>query len=407
MIKDLYSADYEINEITAHARAAVFLNPQVDTIIEIGGQDSKFTRIRNGEVYFSTMNYVCAAGTGSFIEEQAKRLNVSLAEFSDMAFGAKAPYTSDRCTVYMERDLAVLMSEGWSRQALAAAVLNSVRDNYLSKVVNRSQIGDYVAFQGATGRNRALVASFEQRLEKPIHVSPYCHLTGALGAALLCQEAGITHFQFRWDSGDIPITAEICKLCANNCLLTVISNKGRKSGWGMKCGREYADRKAKKAAMSAPERRFQEAIRPLLSEPAASPKRSKITIGLPNALYNVDYSPLWYNMLSRLGFRVAVTEPSKQSLIQGKSAVNSDFCAPMILAHGYIRQLLDRGVDYIFYPAVVNEKDMEFDSQVLFKKKVTDAYFCYYSQYLPTIVSKLTSLDIEDKLISPLIRIKV
>jgi predicted CoA-substrate-specific enzyme activase len=101
MIKTLFNADMEINEITAHAKAAVHLNPGVDTVIEIGGQDSKFTRIRDGEVYFSNMNYVCAAGTGSFIEEQAKRLGVSLEDFSELALGARAPYTSDRCTVYV------------------------------------------------------------------------------------------------------------------------------------------------------------------------------------------------------------------------------------------------------------------------------------------------------------------
>ena len=105
-----------MNEITAHAKAAVFLHPGVDTIIEIGGQDSKFTRIRDGDVYLSAMNYVCAAGTGSFIEEQAKRLGVSLAEFSEMALQDRAPFTSDRCTVYMERDLGAMLGEGWSRE---------------------------------------------------------------------------------------------------------------------------------------------------------------------------------------------------------------------------------------------------------------------------------------------------
>lgn len=129
----------------------------------------------------------------------------------------------------------------------------------------------------------------------------------------------------------------------------------------------------------------------------------KIAIGIPNALYNVEYAPLWYNFLSRLGFRVVITESSRKSLAGGKEAVNSDFCAPMIPSHGYIKQLLDKQVDYIFYPAIVNEKDNDYNGKVLFKKKITDAYFCYYSQYLPTIVSKLTSISIEDKLLSPLI----
>ncbi|TFG62532.1 MAG: CoA activase, partial [Spirochaetales bacterium] len=189
-------------------------------------------------------NYVCAAGTGSFIEEQAKRLGVGLSQFSDMAMGAKAPFTSDRCTVYMERDLSELLGEGWSREALAASVLNSVRDNYMAKVVNKSPLGDYIVFQGATARNRALVAAFEQLLGRPIHVSPWCHLTGALGAALLCLEAAAeksaaeqqegTAFSMGGDS--LKTAEEVCDRCVNRCLLTVVSRGETITGWGMKCG---------------------------------------------------------------------------------------------------------------------------------------------------------------------------
>ncbi len=403
MINTLFRADLEVNEITAHAKAAFFLNPDVDTIIEIGGQDSKFTRIREGDVYYSNMNYVCAAGTGSFIEEQAKRLGVRLSDFSDMALGSRAPYTSDRCTVYMERDLGVLLTENWSKEALAAAVLNSIRDNYLAKVVGRSSIGDYVAFQGATARNQALVASFEQLLKKPIHVSPYCHLTGALGAALLCLEAGMSSSGFIWDITDIKLEKEICSLCANHCPLTVFVKNGMKTGWGMKCGREYTDTKTKMPVISGPEHRFKATMKHLFISRAPKSKRKTVTIGIPNALYNVEYLPLWYSFLSLLGFNVKVTKPSRLSLTAGKKAVNSDFCAPMILSHGYIKRLIDEKVDYIFYPAVVNEKDPAHSGDFLFKSKTNDAYFCYYSQYLPTIVGKLTSFDVDSKLISPLI----
>jgi predicted CoA-substrate-specific enzyme activase len=406
IIKELFSADFVINEITAHAKAAVFLNPEVDTILEIGGQDSKFTRIRNGEVYFSSMNYVCAAGTGSFIEEQAKRLKVSLEEFSDMAFDAKAPYTSDRCTVYMERDLNVLLGEGWSKEALAAAVLHSVRDNYMAKVVSKSPLGDYIVFQGATGRNKALVAAFEQLLGTPIHVSPFCHLTGALGAALLYQEEFDERpmsSAFLWGIQDLKISEEVCERCSNNCLLTVVEKDGRKSGWGMKCGRDYSHRKPTTTTLSAPEKRFQEIIQPLYKTTSDMTIPNGITIGIPKALYNIDYAPLWYNFLSRLGFKVVVSRSCRNSLTDGKRLVNSDFCAPMVLSHGYVKQLLNRGVDYLFYPAVVNEIDPDFDGQVLFRKKTRDAYFCYYSQYLPSIVNKLTSIEVEAKLISPII----
>lgn len=237
MIKELFRADLEINEITAHAKAAVLLYPEVDTIIEIGCQDSKFTLLKDGEVYYSHMNYVCAAGTGSFIEEQAKLLAVDLDDFSDLALGALAPYTSDRCTVYMERDLGELKSRGFKRQALTAAVLFSVRDNYLAKVVSRSPLGNHIVFQGATARNQALVAAFEQYVKKAIHVSPYCHLTGALGAALLCAEKKLTSSNFLLKAAEFEIHEEMCTLCANNCLLTVAEADGRTAAWGMKCGR--------------------------------------------------------------------------------------------------------------------------------------------------------------------------
>ncbi len=411
IIKELFNADTVMNEITAHARAAVFLHPEADTIIEIGGQDSKFTLLRAGEVYYSTMNYVCAAGTGSFIEEQAKRLEVSLEDFSDMAFGARAPFTSDRCTVYMERDLNALLGEGWSKQALAAAVLNSVRDNYLAKVVAKTPLGDYIVFQGATGRNKALVAAFEQLLQKPIHVSPYCHLTGALGAALLCREAESKgkRSTFIWEIQDLKINEEICRRCANHCLLTVVETEGRKSGWGMKCGRDYSQRRQKELVSSELEKRFNEIMIPLYRAYHSAPdisdigERGLIKIGIPDGLYNVSYAPLWHDFLKRLGFNVRLSQGSRESLEQGKTLVNSDFCAPMILAHGYVGQLLEQETDYLFYPAVVNEKDPDFDGQLLYKKKTRDSYYCYYSQYLPTIVNKLTAIDVEPRLISPLI----
>jgi predicted CoA-substrate-specific enzyme activase len=405
MIRELFRAELAIDEITAHARAAVHLDPAVDTILEIGGQDSKFTRLRDGEVYFSTMNYACAAGTGSFIEEQARRLGVSLERFAAMAAGAEAPYTSDRCTVYMERDLGLLLAEGWSSQAVAAAVLHSVRDNYLSKVVGRSPLGEHIVFQGATGRNPALVAAFAQRLGRRIHVSPFCHLTGAFGAALLAREAfpaaGGGTSDFLWESEGIQLSQEACALCANRCLLTVASVDGRNAGWGMKCGREYAARKRAEETSAAPQRRFAEAMRPLLE--TVTPARSAKRIGLPLALYGASLYPLWRFFLSRLGLRVEASRPGRLPLERGKGLVNSDFCAPMVAAHGHVEQLAESGVDYIFFPAVINEHDPELQGELQFRKKTSDDYFCYYSQYLPTIVAKLTTLELGERLLSPLV----
>ena len=402
LIKELFQADLEIDEITAHARAATHLYPAADTIIEIGGQDSKFTRLRQGTVVHSAMNYVCAAGTGSFIEEQAKRLGVPLDELSELALGQIAPYTSDRCTVYMERDLNLLLGEGWSREAVLAAVLFSVRDNYLSKVVNRHPLGTHVVFQGATARNKALVAAFEQYLERPIHVSPHCHLTGAIGVALIAGSSAATRSSLA--SGDIEsaMVREPCTLCSNECVLTVVRKDGRAAGWGMKCGRELEDKKRKRAARRpAVETRYMAAAAP--AKPSAEPRG---TIGLVDALYHRDYNPLWRDLLVRLGFSVVLSRGGKPPLERGKSLAQSDFCAPMLLAHGAVRELADRGVDAIFVPSLVNDVEACCAEPTPFRSKKTDSYFCYYSQYAPTILGHVPALSLDGRLVAPLLALR-
>jgi len=403
IIGELFRCDSIIDEITAHAKAAVRLTPEADTIIEIGGQDSKFTRIRNGNVYYSTMNYVCAAGTGSFLEEQAKRLNLSLDEFSDKALGAEAPYTSDRCTVYMEKDIGRLLSEGWPVDTLAAAVLYSVRDNYLSKVVGKSPLGEYIVFQGATGRNKALVAAFEQKIGKPVHVSPLCHLTGALGAALHVLEEAPENSVFSFNTENFRVFEEICDICANRCRLTVAETETGKTGWGMKCGSEYESRKPKKERPPEIEKRYEEALSPLFPKTDSAEPDASFAIGIPDTLYNRSYSPLWADFFNRLGYNTLVIRDSRKILSQGKELVNSDFCAPMIYAHGSFKACLERGADYLFFPALINEECPEREN-ILFKQKNTDAYFCYYSQYLPAIMEKLPSFLSQNRILSPLIR---
>ena len=171
------------------------------------------------------MNYVCAAGTGSFIEEQAIRLNVPLKEYSKQALGTPAPLTSDRCTVFMERDINHFLSQGYSRNELLAAALHSVRDNYLSKVAHQNKIGKVVCFQGATAKNKALVTAFEQKLNMPIFVSKYCHLTGALGVCLLLKERSASETDFcgiDFYKEKVEVTEEICDECKNHCKLNNI-----------------------------------------------------------------------------------------------------------------------------------------------------------------------------------------
>src|SRR5208283_436701 len=223
-IGKILEADCILDEITAHARAAYELNPQTDTIIEIGGQDSKFTVMNQGSVTFSVMNNVCAAGTGSFIEEQAKRMGCALSEYSLRVEKSKAPLASNRCTVFMERDLNHFLTEGYTKDEILASVLHSVRDNYLTKVAVKGMIGNHICFQGATAKNKSLVAAFEQKIQKPITVSKFCHVTGALGTAFELVDKKISHTSFRGldiYNKKIPIRSETCTICNNHCKLKI------------------------------------------------------------------------------------------------------------------------------------------------------------------------------------------
>jgi predicted CoA-substrate-specific enzyme activase len=243
LVGSVLGADLVVDEISAHARAAYELDPETDTIIEIGGQDAKFTTLRNGMVTSAVMNTVCAAGTGTFIEEQARRLHCPLDEYPARVADARAPLASDRCTVFMQRDVSYLITHGYDVSEVLAAVLHSVRENYLMKVAREGAIGERICFQGATAKNRALVAAFAQRLGKRISVSQYCHLTGALGVGLLLAEAQPASSRFRGIElfrRDIPISTEVCDLCKNHCKITTAEVMGEVAAYGFLCGRDYA-----------------------------------------------------------------------------------------------------------------------------------------------------------------------
>jgi len=182
-------ADVVKNEITAQARAAALLDPEVDTIFEIGGQDSKFIRLEDGVVVDFALNKACAAGTGSFLEEQAGRLGITIEEMVELALASPSPVRlGERCTVFMESDLIHHQQRGATKMDLAAGLAYSVAINYLNRVVGDRPIGNRVLFQGGVAGNRAVVAAFQNLLGRPIHVPPHFEVTGALGASLIAKE---------------------------------------------------------------------------------------------------------------------------------------------------------------------------------------------------------------------------
>jgi predicted CoA-substrate-specific enzyme activase len=392
-IGKILGADSILDEITAHARAAYELDPDTDTIIEIGGQDSKFTVMHNGMVTFSVMNNVCAAGTGSFIEEQAKRLNCPLREYSERAANASAPLSSDRCTVFMERDLNYFLNAGYTVDEILAAVLHSTRENYLSKVAITGSIGKKIFFQGATAKNKALVATFEMKLKKPIMVSKFCHLTGALGAALELLDKNISNTRFRGldlYKKDIPILSETCTLCTNHCKLKVANIDGDTEAYGFLCGRDYATHKfvSNKTAGFQLINKRKDVFR-FKSKTMAT----GITIGIPAGLHLAEDVLFWRKFFDLLNIRTVSSEDLKTSVRDGKNLISAEFCAPISAMHGHVNYVFDK-VDYIFLPIYL-EEDL--------KKKKSNQY-CYYTQFISSIVSVQKSFQPKEKFLTPTLK---
>ncbi|HWR75345.1 MAG TPA: acyl-CoA dehydratase activase, partial [Bacteroidales bacterium] len=389
----IIGADIILDEITAHARAAYELNNETDTIIEIGGQDSKFTTMRNGMVTFSVMNNVCAAGTGSFIEEQAKRLGCSLAEYSDRAEKARSPMASDRCTVFMERDLNHYLMAGYSTDEILAAVLHSTCENYFARVAPKVHIGNKIFFQGATAKNKALVAAMEQKLRKPVMVSKYCHLTGAIGVALELSDKNVTASEFRGldlYKKSIPVRSEVCELCTNHCKLKVAEVEDHTVAYGFLCGRDYDIHKyVRNKSLSFQLIRKRKEMFGF----APSVNKKTATIGIPAGLHLFEEIPFWRKFFDLLSFSTVTSEDYLTPAKEGKNLCGAEFCAPMAAMHGHVDYLIDKA-DYVFLPVYIEEP-----GEVRVNKQ-----YCYYTQFVSSIISVHKDLNSGEKLLTPVLK---
>ena len=393
-IGNIIGADLVIDEITTHARAAVEIDPRVDTIIEIGGQDAKFTTLQNGRVTFAAMNTVCAAGTGSFIEEQAQKLDCPLSQYANRASRSRSPMASDRCTVFMERDLNHYLSTGYAVDEVLTAVLHSVRENYLTKVACENRIGDVISFQGATAKNKALVAAFEKRLGKSIMVSRYCHLTGAIGAALMLsdQPPGATCFRgLGLYKQDIPLRHETCDLCANHCKLTVAEVEGTVAAYGFMCGRDYDTRHYVNNNRSGFDLLKMRAR--TFSFEHITETRETFTIGIPAALHLLEDLPFWQYFFHILGIKTITNKDPDKDSANGKRLAGAEFCAPMTALHSQVGDLLRRS-DFIFLPFYLDKKGRE---------KGPRRQYCYYTQFAPSLNTCAGGPQTDKKFLTPVV----
>lgn len=365
---DFIGADTIRNEITAQATAAIDFDPTVDTIFEIGGQDSKYISIDNGVIVDFEMNKVCAAGTGSFLEEQAEKLNINIVEeFGNMALGADCPVKlGDRCTVFMESDLNTFIQKGVRNENLVAGLAYSIVYNYLQKVVAHRRIGNRIFFQGGVTNNKAVVAAFQEVLGKKIIIPPHFDVTGAIGAAILAQrsipEGQKTRFKgFGIRNAPYDISRFTCQGCTNHCEIRRVKIKGEEKSlfYGGRCEKyETGDRK--KAVNDIPNL-FRKRTEMLLEGYREPVKSGLATIGIPRALM-VFYQqfPFWRTFFEQLGFSVVLSKVSDKVLVtKSIEVITAETCLPIETVHGHVLDLIEKGVDYIFIPFIVNAKFRE------------------------------------------------
>ena len=240
----IVGADAVKNEITAHAVASSLMVPGVQTILEIGGQDSKIIILRNGVVSDFAMNTVCAAGTGSFLDQQAARLNIQIEKFGEIALQSKSPVRiAGRCAVFAESDMIHKQQMGCSLPDILAGLCEALVRNYLNNVGKGKEILAPVVFQGGVAANVGMIKAFEKALGHPVQVPPYFNVMGAVGAALLSREAvaksGSSRFKgFRVAEMDFKAGSFECSGCANMCEVVEISENGKIiARWGDRCGK--------------------------------------------------------------------------------------------------------------------------------------------------------------------------
>jgi len=393
LVGSFIGADLIKNEITAQTRAAMELDPEAD-IIEIGGQDSKLVIKRHGVVVDYQMNKACAAGTGSFIDELAEQMGVSVknGDFARLAF--EAPHTIDlgtRCAAFMGQAVASAQQGGVPLEVISASLANSIAGNYLSKVVETRKLGDKVILTGAVFYNEAVVSAFQRALPGKTTIVPqHKEVSGAIGAALLAKQRSngdgskFKGFQKVIDSNH-KLSTFVCKSCDNNCTISRLDIPGEKATfYGSRCDLYDSSIATKEKVETA----FDDRERALFGDYVE--KDGRPTVGLPRALLVYDYAPLLIGFLNALGAKVVLSSKTTKHITEESGELGyTDSCFPMKLLHGHAAALKD--VDYILYPSAIRLGLKEGDEN--------QKYSCPLVQASPYIIREV--MDLEKRLLVP------
>ncbi len=363
-------------ETIAHYKAAEYFLPGADFILDIGGQDMKCLRIKNGTIDSILLNEACSSGCGSFLEGFAASLNMPVDRFAKEALFAKAPVDlGTKCTVFMNSKVKQAQKEGADLADLSAGLSYSVIKNALFKVIkirDEKDMGKKMIVQGGTFYNDAVLRCFEQISGREVIRPEIAGLMGAFGAALIAKERfteeimqGVKRNSFlltkkELSGFDIKTSFRRCEKCGNHCLLTVnVFTGGEAFISGNRCERGLGTEEGKLAASVKLPNLYEYKYRQTFAyEPLSADKAKRGVIGIPRALNMFDNYPFWFTLLTKLGFRVILSAPSNKKLYEkGLGTIPSEsVCYPAKLCHGHIFNLIERDIHTIFYPSIVYEE---------------------------------------------------
>jgi predicted CoA-substrate-specific enzyme activase len=414
LIGKLIGADSINDEITAHKTGALhtgrkYLGLEVDTIFDIGGQDSKYISLEKGVVVDFHMNEACAAGTGSFLEEQAEKLGVNIiGEFQQIALSSETPiHLGERCTVFMEKDVNVCLQQGALRKDVIAGLAYSIVYNYINRVVKGRKIGNVVFFQGGTAYNDSVAAAFGVVLGKEgkkIIVPPHSGILGAYGEALLTKELiqftgkKTTFRGYDLEKINYSIREVTCKACTNYCDVQIFEVENEKTYWGDKCS--YKFRKAAKVDRAPVIKDLFKIREEFLLEGWEKDKGEGPRFGIARSMYFFDRFPFWYTFLKELGFSIVLSDPTNKKIkVTSLETCVADPCYPKKVAHGHIQDLIEKGVDYILSPNIIDAETTDYR---------TESYLCIWGQSLPFVLNHVPVYrSIRDKFVIPTLHFRL
>lgn len=409
LIQTALNVDIGEIETIAHFTAAKQFEPDVTSIVDIGGQDMKYIRLKNGAIDSIMLNEACSSGCGSFIETFAKSLNLEISEFVKQAIEAKRPVDlGSRCTVFMNSKIKQAQKEGYSVGDISSGLSYSVIKNALQKVMkirDFNTLGDKIVVQGGTFYNDAVLRAFEKIVGKNVIRPDISGLMGAYGMALLAKEQYETNLDMEYystilkqnelDKLDIKINHTRCNGCENHCKLTInIFSNGKRYISGNRCEKGAGKTETHKNLPNLVKYKYE---RIFDYKPIDEQYATRGTIGIPRVLNMYEDYPFWFTFLTNLGFRVIISDKSTRKTYEDgmESMPSESVCYPAKLSHGHIENLLHQGIKTIFYPCMpFSRKEYE---------KADNKYNCpiviSYSEVLKNNVEGLKNPEI--KFINP------